>query len=56
MATIRAATRSGANAIRWRSRIAKKAARAGVYRLMLRAVGTDGQSATTSTRLRLKRR
>ena len=56
VATIHAAARSGANTIGWRSRIAKRAARAGVYRLVLRAVGADGQTATTSVRLRLKRR
>jgi hypothetical protein len=55
VATIHATARSGANRISWRSRIARKVARAGVYRLTLRVIGTDGQTATTTARLKLTR-
>jgi hypothetical protein len=56
VATVRAAARSGANTISWNGRIGKKAARAGSYRLTLRAVGADGQSDTTTATLKLKPR
>jgi hypothetical protein len=56
VATVRAAARSGANTINWNGRIGKKPARAGSYRLTLRAVGADGQSDTTTATLKLKPR
>jgi hypothetical protein len=55
VATIHSTARSGANRISWRSRIAKKVARAGVYRLTLRVIGADGQTAGTTARLKLTR-
>jgi hypothetical protein len=52
VATVTAATKAGANEIRWRD----KRAAAGVYTLSLRVRGADGQVATTTVALKLRRR
>jgi hypothetical protein len=56
VATIRGTAVSGSNTITWSSRYGTKPARAGLYRLTLTAVAADGQTDTTATWLRLKRR
>ena len=48
-------SKAGANTIRWNGKAGKKAAAAGAYKLVLSAVGADGQKATTSVALKLKR-
>jgi hypothetical protein len=56
VAAVAGATVSGANTITWNGKAAKgKRAAAGVYRLALRVVGTDGQVATAAATLRLTR-
>jgi hypothetical protein len=53
---LRFASRAGSNAVRWNGRIGNARSTAGAYRLTLRAVGTDGQVATKTIALTVKRR
>ncbi len=55
IATVTGTSKAGANTIRWNGKAGKKAAAAGAYKLVLSAVGADGQKATTSVALKLKR-
>lgn len=55
VATVTGTSKAGANTIRWNGKAGKKAAAAGAYKLVLSAVGADGQKATTSVALKLKR-
>lgn len=55
IATVTAASKAGANTIRWNGKAGKKKAAAGTYRLTLSAVGADGQKATTTVALKLTR-
>ena len=56
IATVSGTSKAGANTIRWNGKAGRKAVAAGVYKLTLSAVGSDGQKATTSVGLTLKRR
>jgi hypothetical protein len=55
IATVTGSSRAGSNTIRWNGKAGKKAAAAGAYTLTLSALGTDGQKATTTVSLKLKR-
>jgi hypothetical protein len=55
IATVTGSSKVGANTIKWNGKAGRKAATAGAYKLTLSAVGTDGQSATTTVALKLKR-
>jgi hypothetical protein len=54
IATVKASSRAGANTIKWNGKAGSKKAAAGAYKLLLSAVGTDGQTATTTVALKLK--
>jgi hypothetical protein len=54
VATVVGSAVSGTNAIAWNGKAGKKRALKGAYRLALRAVGTDGQVATTTASLTLR--
>jgi hypothetical protein len=54
--TLRFASRAGSNSVRWNGRVGKARSTAGAYRLTLEAVGADGQTATRSIELTVKRR
>jgi hypothetical protein len=54
--TLRFASRAGSNAVRWNGRIGKARSPAGAYRLVLTATGADGQTATRTIALTVKRR
>ena len=56
VATIKARARSGRNTINWNGKAAGKVVRAGSYTLVLSAKGTDGQTDSTSAKLKLTRR
>jgi hypothetical protein len=55
IATVTGSSKAGANTIKWNGKAGKKAVAAGAYKLTLSAVGTDGQTATTTVALKLKR-
>jgi hypothetical protein len=55
IATVTGSSKAGANTIRWNGKSGKKKAAAGAYKLTLSAVGTDGQTATTTVALKLRR-
>jgi hypothetical protein len=52
--TLRFASRAGPNSVRWNGRVGN--ATAGAYRLVLKAIGPDGQTATATIALTVKRR
>jgi hypothetical protein len=54
IATVTGSSKAGANTIKWNGKAGKKKAAAGAYKLLLSAVGTDGQTATTTVALKLK--
>jgi hypothetical protein len=54
IATVKGSSKAGANTIKWNGKAGSKKAAAGAYKLLLSAVGTDGQTATTTVALKLK--
>jgi hypothetical protein len=56
IATVTGTSKAGANSLRWNGKAGKKAAATGSYKLVVTAVSTDGQTATTTVALKLKRR
>jgi hypothetical protein len=56
VARVRGAATEGRNTIRWSGKVRGKRAAAGRYKLTLRAVSADGQTATETASLRLRRR
>jgi hypothetical protein len=54
IATVKGNSKAGANTIKWNGKAGSKKAAAGAYKLLLSAVGTDGQTATTTVALKLK--
>lgn len=55
VATVRGRARGGRNKISWNGKRGRRKAAAGRYKLMLRAVATDGQTASASAKLTLRR-
>jgi hypothetical protein len=54
--TLRFASRAGPNSVRWNGRVGTARSTAGAYRLVLKAIGPDGQTATATIALTVKRR
>jgi hypothetical protein len=54
--TVRFASRAGSNAVRWNGRIGNARSTPGAYRLVVKAIGADGQTATAAVALTVKRR
>jgi hypothetical protein len=54
--TLRFASRAGSNSVRWNGRVGNARSTAGAYRLVLTAIGPDGQTATATIALTVKRR
>ena len=55
IATVKASARTGRNTIKWNGKAGRKKAAAGKYTLTLSAKAADGQTATSSTKLTVKR-
>jgi hypothetical protein len=55
VATVKGAAKEGRNTIKWNGKVGRKAAAAGNYTLVLSASSDDGQKATSSAKLTLKR-
>jgi hypothetical protein len=53
VATVRGTARTGRNAIRWSARRSGRPAPTGAYKLMLRLTAADGQTTTSSVKLKL---
>ena len=56
IATVTGTSKAGANSIRWNGKAGTKVASTGAYKLVVTAVSADGQTATTTVALKLKRR
>jgi hypothetical protein len=54
--TLRFASRAGSNSVRWNGRVGKARSTTGVYRLVLKATGADGQTATRTVLVTVKGR
>lgn len=54
IATVRGATKSGLNTLRWNGKAGSKAAVPGTYRLVLTVAGTNGREATSNASLVLR--
>jgi hypothetical protein len=54
--TLRFSSRAGSNSVRWNGRVGNARSTAGAYRLVLKAIGPDGQTATATIALTVKRR